>query len=290
MVTVRIRKSVVFVSAQLASPHRADPPFLSTNTGSIINSTFAVVDGYPVEQGDMVISGVAGSGAPVRLDFVRPGGAMTGTLLPTGKPVDELIIPATDDHAELAIKVSMVDAANPFVFVPALALGLRGNETPSQLASSTALIQDIRAIASVKMGLAPSIEAARARLSVPKVALVAPPSAYTTLSGAVIAAEDMDVQVRPYSMGLPHPALQMTGAVCLASACSIPGSIPHSIVAERQDNEAGPLRFAQASGITTADHDVVLGKDGQVSIKSGTVYRTVRRLMEGSVLIDPYFS
>ncbi|KAM0793009.1 hypothetical protein ACM66B_000502 [Microbotryomycetes sp. NB124-2] len=256
----------------------------NTNTGSIINSTFAVEDGYPVEQGDMVISGVAGAGSPIRLDFVNPGGAMTGKLLPTGRPLDTVTVEATGDHPRLEIPVSLIDSANPFCFVRAASLGLQGNESASDLVSITNLVQDIRAAASLKMGLATSLEAARQRMSVPKIAILADPAPYTTLSGTVIEAEDMDLQVRAYSMGLPHPALQMTGAVCLASACSVPGSIPHSIVAQR--TATGPLRFAQPSGITTADHDVSVNESGDLVVNSGTVYRTARRLMEGNVLVN----
>lgn len=228
----------------------------------------------------MVISGVAGSGAPIRLDFMQPGRAMTGELLPTGQALDTLVVPSTEDHAELHIEASLVDSANPFCFIRASSLGLRGDELPSELGPHTPLVQEIRAVASVKMGLAPELESARQRLGVPKIAILAPASPYTTLSGSPV--DDMDVLVRAYSNGTPHPAFQMSGAVCLASACSIPGSIPHAIVAERQ--ATGPLRFAHPSGITTADHTVSL-VDGKVTIVSGTVYRTCRRLMEGNVLL-----
>ncbi|KAK4054714.1 hypothetical protein OIV83_000638 [Microbotryomycetes sp. JL201] len=256
----------------------------NTNTGTIINSTFAVNDGYPAEDGEMVISGVAGAGAPIRLDFVNPGGAMTGKLLPTGRAVDIVTVEATDDHARLDVPVTLIDSANPFCFVHASSLGLQGNESTSDLIAMTNLIQDIRAAASIKMGLATDLEAARQRMSVPKIAILAEPATYTTLSGVVIDSNDMDIQVRAFSMGTLHQALQMTCAVGLASACSVPGSIPHSLVADRKF--AGPLRFAQPSGITSADHDASVDASGEVIINSGTVYRTARRLMEGNVLVN----
>ncbi|KAK4058202.1 hypothetical protein OIO90_000941 [Microbotryomycetes sp. JL221] len=256
----------------------------NTNTGAIINSTFMVAQGYPVEQGDMVISGVAGSGAPIRLDFVRPSGAMTGKLLPTGNVIDMITIDATGDRQQLKVPVSMIDSGNPFVFVPARALGLHGNETSRELAAINALVQDIRAVASVKMGLTKTLDAAKLSLGVPKIALLAEPATYETTSGTIVDASEMDLHVRAWSMGAPHPSLQMTGAVCLASACSIPGSVAHDIVSER--TQAGPLRFAQPSGILTADHDIKIGPQGEIDIKSATVYRTARRLFEGSVLIN----
>src|SRR6201996_302330 len=62
----------------------------NTNTGKIIRSTFGIDDGRAAVDGSLTIPGVAGSGAPIRLDFLSPGGAVTGKLLPTGNAVDRL--------------------------------------------------------------------------------------------------------------------------------------------------------------------------------------------------------
>src|ERR1700710_125788 len=83
----------------------------NTNTSKIIRSTFPLEHGKAAVDGTMEIPGVAGTGAPVRLDFLTPGGAVTGKLLPTGHVVDRLQMPGLG-----AIEVSMVDAANPCVF------------------------------------------------------------------------------------------------------------------------------------------------------------------------------
>ena len=65
----------------------------NTNTRKIIRSTFPLEDGRAATDGDLAIPGVAGTGAPVRLDFLAPGGATTGKLLPTGRPIDRLEVP-----------------------------------------------------------------------------------------------------------------------------------------------------------------------------------------------------
>ena len=57
----------------------------NTNTNQIYHARFPVRGGQPVEDGDFAIAGVAGTGARVTLDFLAPGGARTGKLLPTGK-------------------------------------------------------------------------------------------------------------------------------------------------------------------------------------------------------------
>jgi 2-methylaconitate cis-trans-isomerase PrpF len=65
----------------------------NTNTRKIIHATFPLIDGQTRYDGDLAIPGVAGTGAPIRLDFVQPGGASTGKLLPTGNVIDRLDVP-----------------------------------------------------------------------------------------------------------------------------------------------------------------------------------------------------
>src|SRR5271165_2611783 len=122
----------------------------NTNTRKIIRSTFPLDDGRAATDGDLAIPGVAGTGAPVRLDFLAPGGATTGKLLPTGRPTDRLDVPGVGP-----IDVSLVDAANACVFVRAGDLGLTGRELPEELERDLALLdrlQSIRRAASIAMG------------------------------------------------------------------------------------------------------------------------------------------
>src|SRR5438105_9043778 len=95
----------------------------NTNTKKIINATFPVSEGRSIEDGNLVIPGVSGTGAPVRLDFMEPGGASSGKLLPTGHVTDRL-----GD-----IEASLVDAANACVFVDSHSLNLKGKELPTEL-------------------------------------------------------------------------------------------------------------------------------------------------------------
>src|ERR1700737_3972734 len=76
----------------------------NTNTHKLIIAHFPLDDGRAAVDGDFRLPGVAGSGAPVRLDFMEPGGAGTGRLLPTGNPVDTL-----DADGVRGLEVSMVD-------------------------------------------------------------------------------------------------------------------------------------------------------------------------------------
>ena len=61
--------------------------------------------GIAAVEGGLAVVGVSGSGAPVRLDFLDPGGAGTGRLLPSGAPCDVFDVPGLG-----RVDVSLVDA------------------------------------------------------------------------------------------------------------------------------------------------------------------------------------
>src|SRR5215470_7970105 len=72
----------------------------NTNTKKIIVAHVPVRDGEAAVDGDFELAGVAGRGARIALDFVDPGGAGTGRLLPSGAPRDVIG----------GVEASMVDA------------------------------------------------------------------------------------------------------------------------------------------------------------------------------------
>ena len=134
----------------------------NTNTKKVIHAHFHVVNGVAAVDGDLEIPGVAGTGATVRLDFVTPGGAATGKLLPTGNVRDILDVPGVGK-----IEVSMVDAANPCVFVRARDVGLTGKEQPTEVEANAEVMKKfaaIRCAASVAWA-SPMISLKRQRVS-----------------------------------------------------------------------------------------------------------------------------
>ena len=254
----------------------------NTNTAKIIVSRFGMDGDTAAVDGDMALDGVSGTGAPVRLEFMEPGGARTGKLLPTGRPRDVL-----EAEGVGRIEASLVDAANPCVFVAAEALGRSGTDLPAAMerdADLLAKLEAIRLAASVAMGLAPDRAKAAKIPSVPKVAIVSRPQAATTLSGRQLAPADMDIAVRMISVGQPHRAVPVTGATCLAVAARLPGSIPAALAGPISEDR--PIRIAQPSGVTVVDARVVAdaGANGGMRAEYGAVYRTARRLFEGHVL------
>ena len=248
------------------------------NTGKIIRSRFPMSGGAPAAAGDMAINGVAGRSAPVRLEFLSPGGSRTGRLLPTGRAVETLDLP---DGSR--IEASLVDAANPCVFAAAADLGLTGAELPEALEARPDLLarmEAIRCAASVRMGIAPDPAAAATIPGVPKVAMVAAPQGATTLSGQAMGAADMSLMVRMISMGQPHRAVPVTGAICLAVAARLPGSLPSRLCGAA----AGPITVAHPSGSTVVDAEIAHAEDpARAEALSGAVYRTARKLFSGQV-------
>ena len=252
----------------------------NTNTRKIIRSTFPLEDGRAATDGDLAIPGVAGTGAPVRLDFLAPGGATTGRLLPTGKPTDRLDIPDIG-----SIEVSLVDAANACVFVRARDLGLTGRELPEQLERDPALLerlQSIRRQASIAMGVARDDAEARTVAAVPIIGFIAPPMDAPTLSGEPIAAAQVDLTARFLSNGQPHRALPLTASLCTAVSANIAGTV----VAEALAPGAGAqVRIGMPSGILTVGAEVEQDKTGQWVAHSGAFYRTARRLFDGRIYV-----
>ncbi len=217
----------------------------------------------------------------MRLEFLEPGGAGTGRLLPTGNIVDRLEVAGAG-----MIEASLIDAANPCVFVAADALGMSGIEMPDALDANRELLERLEAIrvaASLRMGIAGTKAEAASKPSIPKVAMVTGPRAAPTLAGDRIDADGADITVRMISIGQPHRAVPLTGAMCLAVASRIPGSVAQRVVRAADSDEA-PVRIAQPSGLTVVGAAVRRTDNGWIADQA-TVYRTARRLMEGVVFV-----
>ena len=248
----------------------------NTNSSKIIRATIPLEDGRARVEGDFEIPGVGDSGARIQLDFLDPGGTTTGTLLPTGNPVDTVSVEGFGD-----VEMSLIDASVPCVFVSAARFGLAGTESVAALEANADLmegVERVRRAAAVRMGLAASTETAAA--SSPKLGLVARPAAYRTLAGAMVAPEAADLAARVWSMGQVHRVLPLTAAMCLAAACRIPGTLCHALLTGGD----GDVRLANPSGVLPLDAQVET-HGGAATVRRITAYRTARTLMEGHVLV-----
>jgi 2-methylaconitate isomerase len=253
----------------------------NTNTKKIIWARFPLDSGQAAVDGELAIPGVAGTGAPVKLEFREPGGAGTGKLLPTGNVVDTLDVPGVGK-----IRVSMVDAANPCVFVHAQDLGIQGTELPDAIEGNPELLRKLSAIriaGSVAMGITKTPQEAAKRAAIPFIGFVAAAQDGRTLTGETIRAGDVDLTARMMSNGQPHRALPLTCTLCLAVAARVEGSVVNE-VARKGGNPEAEIRIGMPSGVLTAAASV-RKLEGQWHAEQGAFYRTQRRMFEGQVVL-----
>jgi len=244
----------------------------NTNTGKLVVARFPVEGGEAAVTGDFELPGVPGRGARIALDFLDPGGAVTGKLLPTGRPLDTLQVPSVGP-----VEASLVDATNPMVFVRAMNVGLIGTELPEALDRDrdlAARLEAIRTAGAKAMGMEPSP-------AVPKIAMVARPASFRALDGREVRPGDMDLCARVISMGACHRAFALTAAMCLAVAARIHGTVVKEML---RGAPAADLRLAHPSGVLPINA-IVEQKASQWWARQVTVYRTARRLMEGFIRI-----
>jgi 2-methylaconitate cis-trans-isomerase PrpF len=251
------------------------------NTDKLIVAEVPVKDGRFDEAGDYEIAGVPGSGSKIILRFSDPGGSLTGKLFPTGNVKDNLDVPGMDN-----IELTIIDAANPVVLVPAAALDLEGTEIEKIDTDETikAYLERIRSAVAVKIGLAQTIEEATQRSqAVPKIAWISAPKSYQTLGGKAVDVAEIDLVARMMSMGTLHKSYAVSGAVATAGAAAIPGTVVHDLMSP----EAGKkeiMRLGHPGGIIEVGA-VVEEAEGDFNYKEAILGRTARRLMEGHVLV-----
>jgi 2-methylaconitate cis-trans-isomerase PrpF len=253
----------------------------NTNTKKIIVAEFPVRDGEFVSEGNFSIDGVPGTGSKILLDFLDSGGSVTEKLLPTGKAREEIKFPTLG-----TLTVSMVDAANPFVFVRASDLGVKGNESMDEIGGDTVLLkkcEEIRSVVAEIMGIAKREEATQKSPGVPKIAFVCPPVSYPTPKGTV-AASDVDIVARMTALQKLHKAYAVTGAVCLGAAAKIEGTIVNEIYREVRPDNPPAVRIGHPSGTLQVEMEVVK-KNGGIELTKSALARTARLIMDGSVYV-----
>jgi 2-methylaconitate cis-trans-isomerase PrpF len=251
----------------------------NTNTKKIIYEHVPTPNGKIEYNGDFSISGVPGTASKIELEFLNPGGSFTGKLLPTGNVVDMLCVEGVGN-----VEVSIVDAANPLVYVDAKDVGLSGIENANYIDSDKdllILLEKIRGEAAVRMGIVDNWQdGATTSPGVPKLTIVSKPQDYKTISGLGLKVSDFDLSVRMMSMQKAHKTIALTGALCTAAACVIEGTIPNKILsAEKLKNQ---LKFGHGDGLIDVSIKFEKNEKGTV-INSVSSHRTTRKIMTGTV-------
>jgi len=238
--------------------------------------------GEVLEEGDFELDGVTFPAAEIALQFLDLGGEASegGSMFPTGRVIERLDVPGVG-----TLEVTLINAGNPTIFVDAKSVGLRGTELQSDVNADPELLaraEHIRAHGAVAMGLAASAsEATAQRPHTPKLAFVAGPATYTASDGRTVEAADITLLARIFSMGQLHHAMTGTGAVAIAAAAAVPGTVVNRVCRVMTD---GRVRFGHPSG-TLAVGAEVTRQDGQWIVTKALMSRSARRLMEGWVRV-----
>ena len=254
----------------------------NTNTQKIIVAEVPTADGKASVVGDCAIAGVPGTGAKIMLDYSDTAGAATGKLLPTGNVKDVLEIPGYGP-----VTVSIVDAANPVVYVAAKDLKLRGTETPQEVDGNKELLQlleQIRGAAAVKIGMAKTPEDSLANgPAFPMLAFVSPAADYKDFTtGKLISASEVDVVSRLMFMQKMHKTYAGTGTICTGAAAKITGTVVNEAIMDVEQKSC--IRIGHPAGVIEVEV-AVEERSGQVALTRAAMSRTARRIMEGYVYV-----
>ena len=229
------------------------------NTKSLCEARVATPGGKVDYEGDARISGVPRSSAPVLLNFLDTAGSSCGALLPTGNPVDTI-----DEVA-----VTCIDNGMPVVIIEARSLGLTGYE------SCEALDADVEAkarIGSIRLKAGPLMRLGDVtKKVVPKMTLVAP------------ARDGGSICTRTFIPHVCHEAIGVLGAVSVATACVIPGSVAARL-AVLPSGARKSVSVEHPTGEFTVELET--GNDsGSAVVKSAALLRTTRALFDGEILV-----
>ncbi|WP_058048702.1 2-methylaconitate cis-trans isomerase PrpF [Janthinobacterium sp. Ant5-2-1] len=252
------------------------------NIGKTIIAHVPMTNGEVQETGDFELDGVTFPAAEVKLEFLDPaaeeeGGG--GAMFPTGNLVDDLDVPGIG-----ILKVTMINAGIPTIFVDADAVGYTGTELQDAINGDPAALarfETIRAHGALRMGLISHLDEAAKRQHTPKVAFVARPASYVSSSGKTVEAGDIDLLVRALSMGKLHHAMMGTAAVAIGTAAAISGTLVNLAAGGGPRNS---VRFGHPSGTLTVGAEAVLA-DGVWSVTKAIMSRSARVLMEGTVRV-----
>ncbi len=230
------------------------------NTESRAVATVATPDGRARYDGDARIDGVPGTAAPVPIEFLDVAGSTCGSLLPTGHAVDVVD----------GLRVTCVDNGMPVVCVAAADLGLTGYEEPAEIEANAdvcAAVEALRLAAGPLMNLGDVTDA-----TVPKVSLLAPAKGGGALS------------TRTFIPRRVHEAIGVFGAVSVATACLVPGSVAQEVSGVSVGPGEVTLDIEHPTGYFGVTLRVEADGDG-AAVRSAALLRTARLLMRGEVLV-----
>ena len=232
----------------------------NVNTKSRIEVTVCTPDGKVSYEGDARIDGVAGTAAPVLLNFLDAWGAVTGKVFPTGNRID--VIDGMD--------VTCIDAAMPLMILRAKDFGLTGRERPAELDANRAFLdrlESLRLKAGQMMGLGDVSGSV-----IPKPVLVREGDSENSITS------------RYFTPHKCHASHAVTGAIGVATAFALPGT-----VASRAAMKPGRHALVVLHPAGQIDVEVELeGVGEEAALTSAALVRTARKIMQGILHLPGY--
>src|SRR5580698_649731 len=231
------------------------------NTQTLATAAVQTPDGRVRYDGPARIDGVPGSHAPIPIEFADVAGSSCGALLPTGNVTD--VIEGT--------RVTCIDNGMPVVCLAAAGFGLTGQEPPKELEANAELKQRVEAI---RLAAGPLMNLGDVTgTTVPKMSLVSPPA-----NGGTIC-------TRTFIPHRVHEAIGVFGAVSVATACVLPGSVASQVAVVPAKTEGSiDVEVEHPTGFFTVTIEVRID-DGVPAVTKSALLRTARMLMRGEVMV-----
>jgi 4-oxalomesaconate tautomerase len=228
------------------------------NTQSLAVATVQTPGGRVRYDGATHIDGVPGTHAPIAIEFLDVAGSTCGALLPTGHAIDVIE----------GIRVTCIDNGMPVVCLKAEEVGLTGYEEPLAIENNSDvcdLVERLRLAAGPLMNLGDVTSE-----TVPKMCLLAPAQ-----HGGVIS-------TRTFIPKRVHDAIGVFGAVSVATACLVPGSVASEVAGPVPSDQV--LNVEHPTGHFSVTLDVSVN-NGDVTVNYAALLRTARLLMRGDVFV-----
>jgi len=248
-------------------------PVFHTNAGNLIN-VHVPKDPYNEPRDTWVaIGGVPGLAPPILVEFVNPSGPGGVPLFPTGNVVDQL--KRKSGHS---VFVSLVFTANPTIFIAASEFGMAGHELPDELDGSL-LNEELVHMSDQLKQIVPGLPLEGARL-----AIIGASQTYFCTDGKRVDETQVDLVSRITTQDRIHHAHTLTGALNLAIASEVPGTIPFQA---KSSSQSGLLRIGHPGGILETTAQVRQLENGSWQAERVGMVRTARTLFAGLAAL-PY--
>ncbi len=210
--------------------------------------------------GDARIDGVPGTHAPININFEDVAGSSCGSLLPTGNVVDVVN----------GVEVTCIDNGMPVVCLNASDFGITGYETPAELEAN----EDLKArVEEIRLAVGPMMNLGDVtNKTVPKMSLLSPAKDGGLLS------------TRTFIPHRVHESIGVLGAVSVATACMLEGSVAAQIAGLTTIGSSLEVEVEHPSGFFTVQMEVDNSSGTPVVTKSALL-RTARMLMSGSIYV-----